>query len=254
MTAPPGVECVGPVRMTRADWALALTLAALTIATRWPYRARLLPTWDAVQFALALDRFDVVRHQPHPPGYILYVELGRMLETALGNPAAALGGLAIVASAAAVLLLYQLGWQLYGRGAAILAALGLAASPLFWAYGVVALSYTAEAALATAIAIGAWRMRHGSARALLGSAVLLGLAGGVRQSMLLILSPLWLGMAWRGFRRPGPIVAGLALVLITTATWLGPMLYLTGVERYVAATLELYGSTVHSTTLLGGGW
>ncbi len=59
--------------MPRGDWALALVLAGLTIATRWPYRARLLPTWDAVQFGLALERYDVVQHQPHPPGYILYV-------------------------------------------------------------------------------------------------------------------------------------------------------------------------------------
>ena len=127
----------------------------------------------------------------------------------MADPVAALGGLAVLASAVAVLLLYQLGWHLYGRGAAVLAALGLAVSPLFWAYSVIGLSYTAEAALATGIAVGAWAMRRGSVRALVCSAVLLGLAGGVRQSMLLILSPLWLGMAWRGFRRPGPVLAGL---------------------------------------------
>jgi hypothetical protein len=240
--------------MPRADWALALAIAGLTLATRWPYRVRLLPTWDAIQFALALERYDVVRHQPHPPGYILYVALGRLARVVLGDPAATLGGLAVVASGVAVLLLYQLGWHLYGRGAATLAALGLAVSPLFWAYGVVGLSYTAEAALATGIAVGAWAMRRGSVGALVSSAVLLGLAGGVRQSMLLVLSPLWLGMAWRGFQRPGPILAGLGLVLLTTTAWLVPMLWLTGVDRYLAASVELYESTVRATTFLGGGW
>ena len=72
--------------MPRADWALALAIAGLTLATRWPYRVRLLPTWDAVQFALALERYDVVRHQPHPPGYILYVALGRLAERGAGGP------------------------------------------------------------------------------------------------------------------------------------------------------------------------
>ena len=241
------------VALPRADWALGLAIAALTLVTRWPYRASLLPTWDAVQFALALERYDVVRHQPHPPGYILYVALGRLAERVAGDPAAALGGLAVLASAVAVLLVYQLGWHLYGRGPAALAALGLAVSPLFWTYSVIGLSYAVEAALATGIAVSAWAMRHGDRRALVGSAVLLGLAGGVRQSMLLILCPLWLGMAWRGFRRPGPVLAGLGLVLLTTASWLGPMLWLTGVERYVAASVELYESTVRGTTVLGGG-
>ena len=153
----------------------------------------------------------------------------------MGGPVAALGGLAMLASAIAVLLVYQLGWHLYGRKAAVLAALGLAVSPLFWTYSVIGLSYAAEAALATGIALSAWAMGRGSPRALVASAVLLGLAGGVRQSMLLILSPLWLGMAWRGFRRPGPVLAGLGLGLLTTAMWLVPMLWLTGLERYVAA-------------------
>jgi transmembrane protein TMEM260 (protein O-mannosyltransferase) len=241
------------VAIPRAGWALGLAIAGLTLATRWPYRVGLLPTWDAVQFALALERYDVVRHQPHPPGYILYVALGRLVGMVAGEPAIALGGLAMLASAVAVLLVYQLGWYLYGRQAAVLAALGLAVSPLFWTYSVIGLSYTAEAALATGIAISAWVMGQGSARALVASAVLLGLAGGVRQSILLILSPLWLGMAWRGFRRPRPVLAGLGVVLLTTATWLVPMLWLTGVERYVAACLELYESTVRSTTVLGGG-
>ena len=50
----------------------------LTLASRWPYRARMLYNWDAVQFALALTEFDVAKHQPHPPGYLLYVGLGRL--------------------------------------------------------------------------------------------------------------------------------------------------------------------------------
>ena len=150
------------VAMPRADWAWALAIAGLTLATRWPYRAALLPTWDAVQFALALERYDVVRHQPHPPGYILYVALGRLAEMVMGDPVAALGGLAMLASAVAVLLVYQLGWHLYGRKAAVLAALGLAVSPLFWTYSVIGLSYAAEAALATGIALSAWAMGRGS--------------------------------------------------------------------------------------------
>jgi len=240
--------------MPAVDWAVSLVLAATTFATRWPYRAHLLPTWDAVQFALALERYDIVRHQPHPPGYILYVGLGRLAELVFGEPAVALDSLAIVASAVAVLLLYRLGWQLYGRGVALVAASGLVASPLFWAHGMVGLPYAAEAALATGIAIGAWDMRRGSIRALVGSAVLLGLAGGVRQSLLLTMGTLWLGMAWRGFRRPRPILAGLSLVALSTATWLLPMLWLTGVERYLAAGADLYASTVRATTVFGDGW
>src|SRR5438445_13725936 len=70
----------------RSDTWIAGGLAALTLVSRWPYRACMLYNWDAVQFALALREFDVAKHQPHPPGYLLYVALGRLLNASLGDP------------------------------------------------------------------------------------------------------------------------------------------------------------------------
>jgi len=60
------------------DLALALGLAVVTLLSRWPYRARMLYNWDAVQFALALHEFDIAKHQPHPPGYLLYAREGTL--------------------------------------------------------------------------------------------------------------------------------------------------------------------------------
>ena len=76
-------------RADRVDYALAVALALLTVLSRLPYRARMLYNWDAVQFALALHEYDVVKHQPHPPGYILYVALGRLVHGWTGDAAAA---------------------------------------------------------------------------------------------------------------------------------------------------------------------
>ena len=84
--------------ITRADLLIALGLALATVLTRFPLRARLLPSWDAVQFALALREYDVVKHQPHPPGYILYVAAARAVDALVGDPTESLTWLAIVAS------------------------------------------------------------------------------------------------------------------------------------------------------------
>ena len=110
----------GELSMPRVDEALALALAAVTILSRVPFRARLLPTWDAVQFALALEKYDIVRHQPHPPGYILYVGAARAVEALLGDATLSFVWLAIVASGAAVFFVYRLAWMLYGRLPAVL--------------------------------------------------------------------------------------------------------------------------------------
>jgi hypothetical protein len=240
----------------RGDIALALVLAGLTAASRIPFTSRVLPTWDAVQFALALREYDVVKHQPHPPGYILYVAAGRGLDALLGDPARSLGFISVAASALTVFLVYRLAWQLYGRAAAMLAAAGLALSPLFWFHGVIGLSYAAEAALATLVAWLGWRARDGGIGAVLWSALALGLAGGVRQSILVVLGPLWLAMVWTASRRrPRVLAAALAVLAGATGAWLVPMVYLSGGTRvYLGAARELYESTVRATTLAGPHW
>ncbi len=243
--------------MPRTDLALALLLAGVTALSRLPFRAHLLPSWDAVQFALALHEYDIVKHQPHPPGYILYVALARLIEGVTGDAVEALTWLALGASAVAVFVLYRLAWTLYGRATALVAGVGLAASPLFWYYGVVGLSYATEAALATVVAALIWSMRSGQRRFVVWSALALGLAGGVRQSVFVLLLPLWLVTAWLGLRRWRPVVDGLAVLGLVTAAWFVPMVWLTGgFARYLGTALELFDSTVRPTTILGapGAW
>src|SRR5437870_263400 len=53
--------------------------AVATLATRLPLRGSYLFNWDALQFALGIQQFNLATHRPHPPGYIGYVYLGRLL-------------------------------------------------------------------------------------------------------------------------------------------------------------------------------
>src|SRR3989442_1240627 len=81
----------------------------------------------------------------------------------------------------------------------------------------------------------------------------LGLAGGLRQSVLLLLFPLWLGATVVGLRRLRTIVIGLAVIAVATLTWFVPMIWLSGgLDRYLAASLELADSVAKPTSILGG--
>src|SRR5262249_24291668 len=117
-------------RVDRYDVLCAAALAVLTIWSRLPYRARMLYNWDAVQFALALREYDGVKHQPHPPGYILYVALGRLVNSWLDNPTATYVGLAVAFSGLTTFVVYLLARTAYGRATAFVAATLLAVSPL----------------------------------------------------------------------------------------------------------------------------
>jgi hypothetical protein len=240
-------------RVDRYDLFCAAALAGLTIWSRLPYRARMLYNWDAVQFALALREYDVVKHQPHPPGYILYVALGRLVNAWLDNPTAAYVGLAVAFSGLTTFMVYLLARTVYDRATALVAATLLAVSPLFWFYGSVGLTYSAEALCATTVAYFAFRALRGSETDAWLAAGYLGLAGGVRQSILFLLLPLWLAATVAGVRRLRTVVVGLAIMVVTVVAWFVPMIRLTGgLERYLAASADLAETVVKPTSILGG--
>jgi len=238
-------------RLDRLDILCAGALALLTILSRLPYRARMLYNWDAVQFALALREYDVVKHQPHPPGYILYVGLGRLVNAWLGDPTAAYVTLAVVFSGLTTFVVYALARSAYDRATALAAAALLAVSPLFWFYGSVGLTYAGEALFASLVALFAFRALEGSETDAWLAAAYLGLAGGMRQSMLLLLFPLWLVAVCLGARRRRTLPIGIVVLAVVVLAWLVPLIQLTGgVERYLAASRYLADTVVLPTTVV----
>jgi len=240
-------------RADRYDLLCASALGVLTGLSRLPYRARMLYNWDAVQFALALREYDVVKHQPHPPGYILYVALGRVVNMWLDNPTAAYVTLAVVFSGLTTFVVYFLARAAYDRATALVAATLLAVSPLFWFYGSVGLTYAGEALCASTVAYFAFRALRGSETDAWLAAGYLGLAGGVRQSILLLLLPLWLVATIVGIRRVRTVVVGIGIIAVAVMAWFVPMIWLTGgLDRYLAASVDLAEMVVKPTSVLGG--
>jgi hypothetical protein len=206
-----------------------------------------------VQFALALNEYDVLKHQPHPPGYILYVVLGRIVNVWLHDPTASYVALAVAFSGLTTFAVYYLARAVYDRTTALAAAALLAVSPLFWFYGSVGLTYAGEALLASTVAYFGFRALNGSRSDAYLAAWYLGIAGGMRQSLLVLLFPLWLGCVAFGVRRARVVLVGLGILMASVLTWFLPMIWLTGgLERYIAASVELADSVVKPTSIVGG--
>src|SRR5260370_13658685 len=134
-------NCTTPGRMPlsrKFDYALLVCAVAVS---RFLFRSHYLYDIDSVNYALALDRFDPTVHQPHPPGYFLYVYLGRLARLVFHDANTALVFLSIVASCAAAAMIYTLAGCWFGRRAALFARLMFLFSPLCWCHGTVALTY-----------------------------------------------------------------------------------------------------------------
>jgi len=99
---------------------------------------------DPVNFSLALEKYDVSIDQPHPPGYPLYVGLGKLASKIVGNPHAyQLINLSMVlfASICLFLLAKSKGYAAVGLAATIL----LVTHPLTFATTIVQESYFSDA-------------------------------------------------------------------------------------------------------------
>jgi hypothetical protein len=179
--------------------------------------------------------------------------LGRLVNAWLHDPTASYVALAVAFSGLTTLVVYYLARAIYDRATALAAAALLAVSPLFWFYGSVGLTYAGEALFASTVAYFGFRALNGSRTDAYLAAWYLGIAGGMRQSLLVLLFPLWLGCVAFGVRRLPVVLVGVGILIASVLTWFVPMIWLTGgLERYIAASIELADTVVVPTSIMGG--
>lgn len=221
---------------------LGLTVAALLM--RLPFMTHYLYHWDSVNFALSLERYDIRLHQPHPPGYVLYSALGSIVNAVVHEANTSLVLLSVIGGVAGVIAMYWIGSVMFNKRIGLIAALLTIASPIQWFHSEVALTYTLEFALVTAVAGLCYRQLAGNTRCWLLTAIAIGLAGGVRQNDLVFLFPLWLVSVWT-LTWKHRILSLIALATVCLA-WMIPMVALSGgLDGYISA-FHSVGDTVYA--------
>src|SRR6266550_508496 len=103
---------VGPARPHSAFGILhftpVLALAALFLAAHLAFLPASLEDLDSINFALGVRHFDVAHHQPHPPGYPLFILAGKTAHRVISSEAQSLAAVSAVAGALSVVALVVL--------------------------------------------------------------------------------------------------------------------------------------------------
>lgn len=189
---------------------MRIRLAALVVVFLAAHVWYLPPTLediDSINFALGVRDFDVAKHQPHPPGYPVFIALGKAstgLLQAMGIEAPAPRGLAllsVLAGAALIPLLFALYGTIGRESEVAWWATGVAVcAPLFWFTALRPLSdLTGLAFAAAALVLLLRAMLRGNQAvdggalnpkaALIGGAALAGFAAGVRTQTVMLTAP-----------------------------------------------------------------
>ena len=215
----------------RYRWLVLLTL--LCLGSRLIGLSPVLEGWDSVDFALALDHYDIKRYQPHFPGYPVYIFLSWLCRflvrdpaTAVILPGALLGSLTLVP-------VYALARRLFNARVAMLTALLFVVNPACWLQAEKAFSDASGLFFVMAAVYLGCRACDSDAKPyhlFLGS-LLLGLGLGVRLSyapLLLSWAALLLYLYWHSDSRRGALSDGGYGLIIGLCLWLAPQLALTG--------------------------
>lgn len=227
---------------------LWLALALPHTATRYSY------DWDSSQFERGVQHFDISHHQPHPPGYPLWVLALKGLTPLAGHPNHAQVALALLFTAAGLLFFRSLAREVLGETAGLAATALVAFSPVVFVNAITPLTYAVDLFVSCAVAWFAARLWSGEVRWAPLAFAVTAIAAGFRQSGATFLLPLLFVALWRSWRRQ-PVYA-VAAVLAGAACWLGwyvPTAMLTGgFARLAALTSAQMTSSCSKTSVLMG--
>lgn len=213
-------------RTTRAAGVLAVVFLVLHL----PFLPPTLEDLDSINFALGIRDFNVAEHQPHPPGYPLFILAAKAVFAVVRSEVLSLGLLAIVSGTLGVMAVAALFRRLAGgrddAWPALLPTMLAAGAPLYWFTAARPLSDLSG--LAPSVAIQALALGGGSS--LVAAAFFAGLAAGIRSQVVWLTVPL---LAWLILRSPAPDrvrLAGRSIAMFAAGAliWFVPLLVVSG--------------------------
>lgn len=178
--------------MTRSQRLTGGVLGALFLALHLPFLPPSLEDLDSINFAFGIRQYDVSQHQPHPPGYPLFILAGKLLHAVGLSEVHALSLLGIVSGGLCVFALTKLFAELDSDRQESpftwLAVLVVAACPLFWFTAARPLSDMTG--LAASVGIQALLVSARRTRVVIVAAFLAAFAAGIRSQVVWLTLPL----------------------------------------------------------------
>ncbi|MEO8036492.1 MAG: hypothetical protein ABI837_18795, partial [Acidobacteriota bacterium] len=224
-------------RLTPQQRAVTIAVAVVCALSRFAARARTLWDWDETQFCLGMRSFDVSNHHPHPPGFPVFIGLGRIARLFIHDDFRALQSVNLLAGILLFPAMFLLARELRFRFETALVAAGLCAFfPNVWFFGGTAFSDVPSLTLVV-FAVAMLLRGCRSANAYLAGSLLLALAVGIRpQNFLIGLFPGALAtwyrarVAWRDV-----VFAALIGVVIVVTAFGGAVVATGGAGPYMSA-------------------
>jgi len=171
--------------------------------------------WDPINFALAINKFDIYTDQPHPPGYPIVVLFSKILFFFIKDHLRTLQILSLIISIISVIIFYLFIFKLTNnKNYAFITSIVFSFTPIFFFYGIVEDVYIFEALITLLFGYFAY-LTINNKKYFPYFSIIYGLIGGIRFNDLLFFFPLFVYVFLKSKINFKEISKNFLLILIT---------------------------------------
>lgn len=217
--------------MNKKDYIISFLLAVAGFISRVPFLEKYQSNWDGPQYTIAIARYSYAQLTPTPPGYPLYIALGKFFHLFIPDLHTALLAVSVFASMFGAVVLYIVGQKIANRFVGIAAAVIFLTGSTFYYFGLTPYGYVLLPGMEVLLGYSVYRIFINKKYEgyLLGA--IIGILFGIRPQELLQIFPLVLLGLY--FLPKNEKIKALCLWFIITLLWLVPILYITGLQSFI---------------------
>lgn len=182
--------------------------------------------WDGPQYSLGVLHYDLTQETPAPPGYPLYIFMGRIFYTFFQDPHFSLLMVSVLFSGIGAVLFYLFGKRLANQSVGIISSLLFLSAPTIYFFGLTTYAYGVIPTLATMLALCVYEIVIQKKNQGIVLGVVCAFALGVRPQEALMLLPLFvLGIYY--LPRKQKIISVITLI-VGLSLWIIPYFFIVG--------------------------
>lgn len=207
----------------RLDIGVFCLLLILGIASRTPFVEYYNSHWDGAQFSMAVVSYDIAQDRPSPPGYPLYIFLGKIVHLFISDPHSSLLIVNVLVSALGLGVFYIIGSKMFNRSVGVLSAIFFFSGAVFYYFGITTYGYGLVPVFSSLFAYSVYRIVVEKKKEWLAAGVFFAIIFGTRPQEIVSIAPLLI-LAGLFLKRKGALKLYL-ISLIGTLIWLIPTIF-----------------------------
>ena len=137
--------------MNKKDLIIIAFVFVIGVLSRIPFLEQMQSHWDGPQYSIAIIRYSLEQQTPAPPGYPLYIAMGRAAYFLTNDPHNAILFLNVLFSGLGAIVFYLIGKALFNRSVGIIATILFLSGTTFYFFGITAYPYLAIPVISAAL-------------------------------------------------------------------------------------------------------